>query len=84
MLAHPCPVAGTPATKAARWGVTLSGNVVVREAVEAETHKLLRNRAVAFGCHHPWAALVTTAHDGQETLGVDVGPLMWMPIRVRH
>jgi hypothetical protein len=77
-------MAGTPAMKAARRGVTLSGDVVMHEEVEAETHKLLWNRMVAFGWRHPWAALVTMAHDGLETIGINVGPLMWMPIRVRH
>jgi hypothetical protein len=77
-------MASTPATEAAGRGATLSGDVVVRETVEAETHKLRRDRAVAFGCHIPRVAPLTTTHDSLESMSVDVGPSMELPGRVRH
>jgi hypothetical protein len=41
-------MASTPAAEAARRGVTLSGDVVVREAVEAETRKLCQKCLLIF------------------------------------
>jgi hypothetical protein len=69
-------------TPAAGRGATLSGDVVVRETVEAETRQLRRDRTVAFGCHIPRP--LTTTHDSLESMSVDVGPSMELPGRVRH
>jgi hypothetical protein len=69
-------MAGIPATQAAGRGATLSGDVVLREAVEAETHKLRQDGAVAFGCRTSRTAPATTTHDYLESISVDVGPSM--------
>jgi G:T-mismatch repair DNA endonuclease (very short patch repair protein) len=66
--------AGAPVAEAAGWRVTLSSDVIVREAVEAETRKLRWEGAVAFGCRFPRTASVATTLDSLETIGVDVGP----------
>ena len=58
------------------WGVTLSGNVVGRETVAAETHQQRRDGTVAFGGRSPNAAPATMAFDDLESLGIDVGPMM--------
>jgi len=64
---------GTPAAEAAGRGATLSGDVVVREAVEAETHERRQDGAVAFGGRSPKAARATMAFSDLEPIGVDVG-----------
>jgi hypothetical protein len=81
-LARRCPMAGTPATEAARPVVTLSGDVVVGEAIEAATHKLRRDGTTAFGCRFRRPASKATTHDQLETIGVDVGSVTWPLSRV--
>jgi hypothetical protein len=77
-------MAGTLVAEAAGQRATLSDDVVVHEAVEAETHQLRRDGAVALGCCLPRVALEVTTLDSLETIGVDVGPLVGLPRRVRH
>jgi hypothetical protein len=47
----------------------------MREAVEAETHKIRQDRAVVFGHRSPRTASLTMTLDDLESIGVDVGPL---------
>jgi hypothetical protein len=70
---------GPPSAEATRPGATLSGDVVVREAVEAETHKIRRDGAVAFGRRSPRTASLMTTLDDLESIDVNVGPLTWLP-----
>jgi hypothetical protein len=77
-------MAGTPAAEVAGRGATLSGDVVVRKAVEAGTYKLRQDGAVAFGNRSPQTSPVTMTLDNLESIGVDVGPPMGQPGRVRH
>jgi hypothetical protein len=77
-------MAGIPVAQAAGRGATLSGDVVGREAVEAETHKLWRDGAMAFGCHTPRTASLTTTRDHLESISIDIGPSTGLPSHVRH
>jgi hypothetical protein len=83
-LASPGQMVGTLAAEAAGRVATLSGDVVVREAVEAETDKLQQDGVVASGCHFPQVVTVMMTHDSLETIDVDDGPSMGLSGRVRH
>jgi hypothetical protein len=77
-------MAGTPATEAARQRATLSGDVVVREAVEAATHKLRRDWTVTFGCRVPGLAYTATTLDSLEAISVDDGSTARLPRHITH
>jgi hypothetical protein len=74
-LARPWSMVGSPAAEATGPGVTLSGDAVVREAVEAETHQVWRYGAVAFGCRSLRTASLMMTLDNLESIDVNIGRL---------